>query len=52
VSAQLDPDREILLDVQKLDDGRLAKPEPLASRRWTLEVAAWVQTLLAAVEAL
>jgi hypothetical protein len=52
VSAQLDPDREILLDVQKLDDGRLRDPAPLASRRWTLEVAAWVQAAFAALEAL
>jgi hypothetical protein len=51
-SAQLDPDREILLDVQKLDDGRLREPQPLASRRWTLEVAAWTQAFFAALEAL
>jgi hypothetical protein len=51
-TAELDPDRSFLLDVNKLDDGRAREPAPLARRRWTLEAGAWVQVLLALVEAL
>jgi hypothetical protein len=51
-SAQLDSAREVLLDVQKLDDGRLREPQPLASRRWILEIGAWAQAVLALVAAL
>jgi hypothetical protein len=38
-SAQLDPDREILLDLNKLDDGRTRQGRSSASTRWALEVA-------------
>jgi hypothetical protein len=51
-SAQIDPGRKVLLDVQKLDDGRRRDPVPLASRRWSLEMAVWLSALFAAVEAL
>jgi hypothetical protein len=39
VSAQLDPDGDILLDLNKLDDGRTRKSDGAASARWALEVA-------------
>ena len=51
-SAQIDPQRAWFLDVNKLDDGRSREAHPLAARRWTLEAVAWLQTLLAFVEAL
>jgi hypothetical protein len=38
-SAELDPAREILLDHDKLNDGRSVEPSPAASRRWAGE--AW-----------
>ena len=51
-SAQLDPDRAVFLDLDKLDDGRRreAKREPAA--RMALSVGGWIQFLLALVEAL
>jgi hypothetical protein len=51
-SAQIDPDRAFLLDVNKLDDGRTRETHPLAGARWTLEASAWMQILLALVESL
>jgi hypothetical protein len=45
-SAQLDPDRKVLLDVNKLDDGRAREPSRTASARWTLEFKAWAELLL------
>ncbi len=51
-SAQLDPRREVLLDLNKLDDGRTRERAPLASRRWTLEFKAWAELALAMLEAL
>ena len=36
-SAQLDPERNWLLDLDKLDDGRTREKSALAGRRWTLE---------------
>lgn len=51
-SAQLDPKREVLLDLDKLDDGRTRERAPLASRRWTLECKAWVELALSMLEAL
>jgi hypothetical protein len=51
-SAQIDPQREWLLDLDKLDDGRTREHAPLAPRRWTLECQAWFTLALAFVEAL
>ena len=51
-SAQLDPQREVLLDLDKLDDGKTREPAPMASRRWTLEFKAWCELALAMLEAL
>ena len=49
VSAQLDPQGKHLLDVSKLDDSRTVKKDGSASRRWTLDLAAIVQSLLSFV---
>jgi hypothetical protein len=46
VSAQLDPEGKHLLDISKLDDSRTLKKDGSASRRWTFDLAAIVQTLL------
>jgi len=46
-SVQIDPLREVLLDLNKLDDGRTREGTPAASARWTLEVQAWAGFLLA-----
>jgi len=51
-AAQLDPGRSVLLDIDKLDDGRTREAAPLASRRWTLEFKAWAELLLALVASL
>lgn len=51
-SAQLDPGRKILLDLDKLDDGRTRERAPLAARRWTLEFKAWVELALGVLESL
>ncbi len=51
-SAQLDPKREVLLDLDKLDDGRTRERAPMASRRWALEFKAWAELAFALVEGL
>lgn len=45
-SAQLDPAREVLLDLNKLDDGRTRESSGSASTRWALEVTHTMQLLL------
>ncbi len=47
VSAQLDPDGNINLDRNKLDNGRTLESDRSATRRWTGDVAAALQTLFA-----
>ncbi|HET7784668.1 MAG TPA: M1 family metallopeptidase [Myxococcales bacterium] len=51
-SAQLDADRSVLLDLDKLDDGRTREASPLASRRWTLELQSWAAVALSLLEGL
>jgi hypothetical protein len=51
-SAQIDPKGDWLLDVDKLDDGRTRERAPLAPRRWTAEVMAWVSLAFSLVGAL
>jgi hypothetical protein len=46
VSAELDPQRQHYLDVSKLDDSRSIKPDASASRRWGMDVAAFIEYLL------
>lgn len=44
VSAQLDPERRAYLDRDKLDDGRLLKPDGAAARRFGSDFAALAQS--------
>ena len=44
-SAELDPDRRIYLDANKLDDSRTVEANHSASNRWTADVAAVLQGL-------
>jgi hypothetical protein len=46
VSVELDPQRQHYLDVSKLDDSRTIKPDASASRRWGMDVAAFIEYLL------
>ncbi|GAB3089245.1 gluzincin family metallopeptidase [Lysobacter terrae] len=43
VSAQLDPQRQVTLDPDKLDDGRTVQADLSPVRRWGEAVAAWVE---------
>jgi Peptidase family M1 domain len=43
VSAELDPQRQIYLDANKLDDSRTVETNGAASRRWSADFAALVQ---------
>ncbi|WP_345783639.1 M1 family metallopeptidase [Fulvimonas sp. R45] len=43
VSAELDPQRRLYLDADKLNDSLTTKPSGAASRRWTADVAAMLQ---------
>jgi hypothetical protein len=47
VSAQLDPERQALLDRDKLNDGLLVEPDATASRRYGADLAALVQSFFA-----
>ncbi|UGQ47577.1 M1 family metallopeptidase [Massilia endophytica] len=49
VSAELDPERKHMLDTSKLDDSRTIKADSSASRRWSFDFAAIVQTILALI---
>jgi hypothetical protein len=44
VSAELDPERQVYLDANKLNDSFATKANGAASRRWTADVAALLQT--------
>jgi hypothetical protein len=46
VSAELDPQHIHYLDVSKLDDSRTLQPDASASRRWGMDVAAFIEYLL------
>ncbi|MBV8665168.1 MAG: M1 family metallopeptidase [Burkholderiaceae bacterium] len=52
VSAEIDPQHHNYLDVSKLDDTRTVKADGSASRRWTADLAALVQTLFSMVATL
>jgi len=49
VSAELDPQRQIYLDANKLDDSRTTKSNGAASRRWTADIAALLQAFYSLV---
>jgi hypothetical protein len=44
-SAELDPQRRIYLDADKLNDSRTTQPDGAASRRWSADFAALMQAL-------
>jgi hypothetical protein len=44
VSAELDPDEHNLLDANRLNNSQTTKPNGAASRRWTADVSAALQT--------
>ena len=44
---ELDPERRVLLDRDKLDDSRTREADGSASRRWTADIAAALQSFLA-----
>ena len=52
VSARIDPDGKHLLDSSKLDDSRTLKADGSATRRWSFDFAAIVQTLIALIASL
>ena len=45
VSAELDPERKIYLDANKLNDSYTVQPDGTAARRWSSDAAAVLQTL-------
>jgi hypothetical protein len=45
VSAELDPQRRVYLDADKLNDSRTTKSDGAASRRWSADFAALMQAL-------
>jgi len=47
VSVELDPENRIFLDRDKLDDSRTREADGTASRRWTADVAAALQSVYA-----
>jgi hypothetical protein len=49
VSAEIDPDHKHLLDVNKLDDSRTLKSNGSATRRWTADFSAFIQSLIALI---
>ncbi len=51
-SAQIDGDRRIFLDLNKLDDGRTREASRGPSTRMALSVGGWIQFLLAVLESL
>jgi hypothetical protein len=46
ISAELDPDRSVLLDLDKLDDSRTRETQSTASTRWALELSNAVELFL------
>ncbi len=44
ISAELDPQRTRYLDLNKLNDSRTVKPDGAASRRWSADIAAVLQS--------
>jgi hypothetical protein len=51
-SAQLDPDRKVFLDLDKLDDGRTREARNGPPARMTLSLGGWLQFLASLLEAL
>jgi hypothetical protein len=51
-SAQIDPDRKVFLDVNKLDDGRTREERNGPPARIAAGLSGWLQFLMAVLEAL
>ena len=47
VSATVDPDDALVLDVNRLDDGRRVTPDGRAAARWGTRFIFWLQQALA-----
>jgi hypothetical protein len=47
VSVELDPERRVFLDRDKIDDSRTMEADGSASRRWSADLAAFFQSFLA-----
>ncbi|MGH8399512.1 MAG: M1 family metallopeptidase, partial [Gammaproteobacteria bacterium] len=47
ISAELDPQQEVLLDDDKLNDSYSVKPDNAAARRWTSDAAALLENIYA-----
>jgi hypothetical protein len=52
LSAEIDPDRRVLLDRDKLDDSRTLATDGSATRRWLADIASLFQAVLALVVSL
>ncbi|NII10059.1 M1 family metallopeptidase [Oleiagrimonas sp. C23AA] len=52
VSVQIDPARKAYLDANKLNDSRTLKADGAASRRWTAQASALLETLFGSLETL
>jgi hypothetical protein len=44
--AEVDPDRHLVLDIDRLNNSRRPEPDRRASRAWTERVGFWIQNLL------
>ena len=51
-SAQIDGERKVLLDLNKLDDGRTREARNAVPARMTLSLGGWIQFLVAVLEAM
>jgi hypothetical protein len=47
VSVEIDPERRVFLDKDKIDDSRTLEADGSAARRWSADIAAFFQSLLA-----
>lgn len=49
--ARVDPDRKLVLDLNRLNDGRRLRGDPRAATKWSARFLFWVQNLLALIVA-
>ena len=47
VSATVDPEDRLLIDVNRLNNSRRAEPDPRAAARWGTRLVFWLQQLVA-----
>jgi len=48
VAAEIDPDNQWKLEVQRTDDSYLSEPVKLASEKWYLRWVVWIQNVMMA----